>query len=295
MLYLSTAQLQKLDDSSSASNEYESVREHLEPWLKAGLSAAHAASHHSQKTPHLSSHRPTNAIAAAARALSHSNSTMSREIPSSIASASRFNSLHNLAAMHRSSSLRSGLGKLDATSAANQKDELKPYQSRQKTKAKPADTELARARALKSVSSLEQLSKVEQKRYLSASQPIIINDLLPQRIPLRSKRTKRCPTCKHIVVKPDTKAASTRFKIRLVASNYLPQIVRRSFLFLIPSTNCHLLGCTSSRPAFTGNAPLCSWRNECGWIGICLSQRTDIYQRTSHYYYFRCRDIDRYW
>lgn len=52
----------------------------------------------------------------------------------------------------------------------------------------------------------------------------LAKDLKPMRIPLRSKRTKRCPTCEHILIKPEQKAQSIRFKIKLVASNYLPLI-----------------------------------------------------------------------
>ncbi|KAG0148899.1 hypothetical protein CROQUDRAFT_40669 [Cronartium quercuum f. sp. fusiforme G11] len=52
----------------------------------------------------------------------------------------------------------------------------------------------------------------------------LTKDLRPARIPLRSKRTKRCPTCEHILIKPEQKAQSIRFKIKLVASNYLPLI-----------------------------------------------------------------------
>ncbi|MBW0517710.1 hypothetical protein O181_057425 [Austropuccinia psidii MF-1] len=51
-----------------------------------------------------------------------------------------------------------------------------------------------------------------------------VNDLKPVRVPLRSKRTKRCPTCEHILIKPEQKAQSIRFKIKLIASNYLPLI-----------------------------------------------------------------------
>ena len=48
------------------------------------------------------------------------------------------------------------------------------------------------------------------------------SDLRPSRIPLRSKKTKRCSTCRHILIKPEQKAQSVRFKIKLVAANYLP-------------------------------------------------------------------------
>lgn len=44
------------------------------------------------------------------------------------------------------------------------------------------------------------------------------------RIPLHSKKSKRCPSCRHILIKPEQKAQSVRFKIKLVAANYLPAI-----------------------------------------------------------------------
>lgn len=48
--------------------------------------------------------------------------------------------------------------------------------------------------------------------------------LLPQRIPLQTKLTKRCPapTCRHLLIQPDSK--STRMKIKMVAANYLPAV-----------------------------------------------------------------------
>lgn len=46
----------------------------------------------------------------------------------------------------------------------------------------------------------------------------------PLRIPLHSKRSKRCPACTHILIKPEQKAQSVRYKIKLVAANYLPAI-----------------------------------------------------------------------
>lgn len=50
------------------------------------------------------------------------------------------------------------------------------------------------------------------------------SDLKPLRIPLQSKKSKRCPSCRHILIKPEQKAQSVRFKIKLVAANYLPAI-----------------------------------------------------------------------
>lgn len=53
----------------------------------------------------------------------------------------------------------------------------------------------------------------------------MISELKPLRIPLHSKRSKRCPACTHILIKPEQKAQSVRYKIKLVAANYLPAIV----------------------------------------------------------------------
>lgn len=49
-------------------------------------------------------------------------------------------------------------------------------------------------------------------------------DLRLLRTPLQAKRSKRCPVCKHILIKPEQKSSSTRFKIKLVAANYLPSV-----------------------------------------------------------------------
>ncbi|KAJ5467702.1 hypothetical protein N7475_005454 [Penicillium sp. IBT 31633x] len=48
------------------------------------------------------------------------------------------------------------------------------------------------------------------------------DDLLPLPVLLRTKRAKRCKSCKHILVKPETKPQSTRFRIRLIALSYIP-------------------------------------------------------------------------
>jgi dynactin-4 len=53
---------------------------------------------------------------------------------------------------------------------------------------------------------------------------LFYRDLKPLRIPLHSKTSKRCPTCTHILIKPEQKAQSVRYKIKLVAANYLPAI-----------------------------------------------------------------------
>ncbi|KAG9037030.1 hypothetical protein FRB95_007325 [Tulasnella sp. JGI-2019a] len=43
-------------------------------------------------------------------------------------------------------------------------------------------------------------------------------------MPLHSKKTKRCYSCRHILIKPEQKAQSVRYKIKLMGANYLPSI-----------------------------------------------------------------------
>ncbi|KZZ96455.1 dynactin Arp1 p62 subunit [Ascosphaera apis ARSEF 7405] len=49
-----------------------------------------------------------------------------------------------------------------------------------------------------------------------------VDDLRPLPVLLRTKRAKRCKACKHILVKPEFKPQSTRFRIRLIALSYIP-------------------------------------------------------------------------
>lgn len=68
-----------------------------------------------------------------------------------------------------------------------------------------------------------------QPPYLGALPPHTGGDRFPSHlrpIPclLRTKRSKRCPLCRHIISKPEAKVSTTRFRIRLVAGSYVPSI-----------------------------------------------------------------------
>ncbi|KAH8815887.1 dynactin Arp1 p62 subunit RO2 [Xylogone sp. PMI_703] len=54
--------------------------------------------------------------------------------------------------------------------------------------------------------------------------PQFVDDLRPIATLLRTKRSKRCKQCRHILSKPESKVQTTRFRIRLVAQNYVPSI-----------------------------------------------------------------------
>ncbi|KAI9858736.1 MAG: hypothetical protein M1824_004156 [Vezdaea acicularis] len=64
--------------------------------------------------------------------------------------------------------------------------------------------------------------------------PHFLSSLRPQPTLLRSKRSKRCRSCRHILVKPESKVTSARFRIRLVATAYMPKTTLSPFPSSIP-------------------------------------------------------------
>lgn len=48
--------------------------------------------------------------------------------------------------------------------------------------------------------------------------------LWPAATPLRTRRGRRCRTCRQFLTRPDSKVGSTRYKIRLLALNYIPRL-----------------------------------------------------------------------
>ncbi|KAG9238178.1 dynactin-like protein Arp1 p62 subunit RO2 [Amylocarpus encephaloides] len=73
------------------------------------------------------------------------------------------------------------------------------------------------------------VQKDEQSTYTR-----FINDLRPIAHLLRTKRAKRCKTCRHILSKPEPKVQTTRFRIRLVALNCIPSISINPLSPLLP-------------------------------------------------------------
>ncbi|MCJ1416761.1 hypothetical protein MMC32_003099 [Xylographa parallela] len=65
-------------------------------------------------------------------------------------------------------------------------------------------------------STTQQTDQVHPVRFL--------DDLWPVPTLLRTKRAKRCRACRHILVKPETKIQSTRYKLKLTANNYVPSL-----------------------------------------------------------------------
>ncbi|KAI8371396.1 dynactin p62 family-domain-containing protein [Radiomyces spectabilis] len=72
--------------------------------------------------------------------------------------------------------------------------------------------------------SVDPVSTLPQRFVQVHDQPYQLNKINPQRVHLCIKQSKRCRTCRHILIKPEQKAQATRFKIKLVAMNYVPNI-----------------------------------------------------------------------
>ena len=86
--------------------------------------------------------------------------------------------------------------------------------------------------------------------------PHFVSDLRPLAHLLRTKRSKRCKTCRHILSKPESKVQNTRFRIRLVALNYIPTIIIKPLspsqpLLLTPMRPTQFL-LTFKNPLFEG-------------------------------------------
>ncbi|KAK7746109.1 hypothetical protein SLS62_009488 [Diatrype stigma] len=71
------------------------------------------------------------------------------------------------------------------------------------------------------------------------------DELWPVPYLLRSKRSKRCPVCRHIISKPESKVGNTRWRIRLVANNYIPSI---SIKLMSSSANPLIASPTATSP-----------------------------------------------
>ncbi|KLO08551.1 hypothetical protein SCHPADRAFT_880401 [Schizopora paradoxa] len=188
-------QLQKHEDSAPDSLEFERLKDFFEPLLRASSS-------NTQHAPGTSSHSThTNPITAAA------SSALARDIPGVSKyhpppPRSRQKSKHGSKDDMPTYRSRVEIGGINGYGAGGEKD----------------------ADLFSRLEHPSQVSTLAQKWTGSWSVSPLSRDLKPIRIPLHSRLTKRCPSCRHILIKPEQKAQSVRFKIKLVAANYLPAI-----------------------------------------------------------------------
>jgi len=64
----------------------------------------------------------------------------------------------------------------------------------------------------------------QEQRVLQVHNPRTLDDIRPIAALLRTKRSKRCRACRHILTKPESKVNTIRYRIKLVAMNYIPQL-----------------------------------------------------------------------
>ncbi|CDR87097.1 related to dynactin subunit p62 [Sporisorium scitamineum] len=250
-------QLQRSEDGAPDVHEFERLKDHFDPYLKAQTQAAITSAAVGSGSSSCSRSLPTS-TSSAALASSSNTSTSSRSARATAARNAATAALQSsklvrdLPHLANSKHLAPGGLASSARSGPIEPDELKQYRALNPWQP-PTDTRsssaghasltmgvvakrekhrrdyLARLQSTPNqpFASLDaKISSLEQ-RWSSVSiadQPIRAAELRPTRVALKSKVSKRCPACRHIVIKPDIKATSNRFKIKLVATNFLPEI-----------------------------------------------------------------------
>lgn len=202
------AQLQRYEDSAPDSLEFDRLKEHFDPFLRASALAASSSGSHTlpSHTPH--SHHSNSITAAASAALA-------REIPG----VAKYNPLGR--------STR-GVGGHSTKDRTINKDEMPEYRARldvMSASSKGSGGGEVDVAFMKGLETMASVASMEQRWDSSWVVSLQNKELRPMRIPLHSKRSKRCPSCTHILIKPEQKAQSVRYKIKLVAANYLPAIL----------------------------------------------------------------------
>ncbi|KAI8086676.1 dynactin p62 family-domain-containing protein [Halteromyces radiatus] len=112
-------------------------------------------------------------------------------------------------------------------------DDISTYE----TSVQVPEKESATLESLMGLRDMNRISTLAQRYTQLHDQPYHMDQIHPQRIHLCIKRSKRCRTCRHILIKPEQKAQATRFKIKLVAMNYIPNITITKIFTQQPSTS----------------------------------------------------------
>ena len=76
----------------------------------------------------------------------------------------------------------------------------------------------------------------------------LVSELRPMPSLLRTKRAKRCAACKHILVKPEFKPTSTRYRIKLTALNYIPLVTLKTVAPAKPASEAEEVTLQPHRP-----------------------------------------------
>ena len=106
-----------------------------------------------------------------------------------------------------------------------------PHRAHPMQEAADADDGLVEIRPSADADAIKKLQEVgwtgttsTEQRLEQPHAPRFASDLRPVPTLLRSKRSRRCRACRHILVKPDPRIQTTRYRIKLVALAYVPSM-----------------------------------------------------------------------
>ena len=183
--------------------------------------------------------------------LSSSNSTDPLLTPSGGFNYSSPSSLARIMSLYTG---RSGYGKKDQAKTTPMRESADPSEGLRVLDPASDAEAIEKMRTQGWTSTTSTVQQAEQKH-----PPRFIDDLRPIQALLHTKRSKRCRTCRHILVKPEAKVQSTRFRIRLVALNYIPTISLKP-LQPAPSTQLSLID-LNALPALRASQFLLTLKN----------------------------------
>ncbi|KAF9091831.1 hypothetical protein BGX29_010735 [Mortierella sp. GBA35] len=160
---------------------------------------------------------------------------------------------------------------------------------------------------LMSIVSLNETTTMKQRLRQLQNQSYSTQRLQPQRIHLRIKKSRRCRSCRHILVKPEQKAQATGFKINLIALNQLPTITIAGLQPMIVQTVSRVIlrftnprheeahvslrygdgaipnhGVVIHSPSFTVSPFNEVWEYEVGTMVAAPGAQEDVYERTAN-------------
>jgi len=227
-------QLQKMEDSQPEGIEFERLKEHFEPMIRSSSGGPSQASQHQP-------HHQSAAQQAASSALSRDMPILRRSLGQRTTSNAKASTAAAASAVVKKTikgedfereykariPIASGMGMI----LESELDWLRNL-GREDTEGEgsgiSAIAEVDKRWTESWAGSMKaRYAFLEHLRSILPYMMSLISELKPLRIPLHSKKSKRCPACTHILIKPEQKAQSVRYRIKLMAANYLPSIEAR--------------------------------------------------------------------
>ncbi|GAA5835594.1 hypothetical protein JCM11251_002972 [Rhodosporidiobolus azoricus] len=217
-------QLQKAEEPTAELLEFDHIKDHLEPFLRR--SQAQAANH-----PHGAGPGSGPTASSSSAIVNAASAQLFKDIPGLSSSRYGANLFGPVSRSRAANDAGTGVDELEkyrslyparGGGAGSEKENKKARSVAEKGKG--VDREAEAVKAMREMTDWEDVASVDKRWTSSWKAPMLSKDLRPLRTPLQAKRSKRCPVCKHILIKPEQKSSSTRYKIKLVAANYLPSV-----------------------------------------------------------------------